>query len=344
MILHPGILALLCCNTLVLLMLLHACALAVIILRHWDFTSSSEAQLQLERKTYLASTLVHYALGLEALSLLLFIFTVDEIHPLFVGAMCATGVLNAAPLGWWALMVKIGVFFAASFWVGLNYLDAQAEDAPLTRIKFFALLPLAPLVATGLYLQTAYFLALQPEVITSCCGSLFSAAGTGVAADLAALPARPMIAGFFGAALLVLASALACLKWTAAWLRYLLALLAASFFPLALTAIVAFVSLYIYQLPTHHCPFDMFQGQYNFIGYPLYLGLFGSTLFGILPGVFQSFSSISTLRPALAGIERKWLGLAIGMLVLLVLLASWPMVFGNFRLMTESAIPFRPIP
>lgn len=339
MILHPGILALLGSNALVLAMLLYACALAVNILRRWDFSSSSEAQLNLERRTYLASTLVHYALGLEVLSLLLFIFTVDEIHPLFVGAMCATGVLNAAPLGWEALTVKIAIFFAASFWVGVNHLDAQSEDLPLTRCKFLLLLPLAPLVAMELYLQTAFFLALEPEIITSCCGSLFSAEGTGVAAELVSLPAEPMIAALFGSSLLVLIFALACLKWPGAWLRYLLAVLAAGYFPLALAAIVAFISLYIYQLPTHHCPFDMFQEQYHFIGYPLYLGLFGTSLFGIFPGVFHGAKTIPTLGAALHRCEKTWLYLAIGMLVLFVLLAAWPMVFGNFRLLLESGMP-----
>jgi len=109
-ILHPGILALICGSTMVLLMLLYACGLAVKIIWRWDFSSRSEAQLTLERKTHLASTIVNYALGFELASLLLFIYTVDEIHPLFVGAMCATGVLNASPLGWDALLVKMVIF------------------------------------------------------------------------------------------------------------------------------------------------------------------------------------------------------------------------------------------
>jgi len=331
-ILHPGILALICGSAIVLLMLLYASGLAVKILRRWDFTSSSEEQLILERKTYLASTIVNYALGFEILSLLLFIYTVDEIHPLFVGAMCATGVLNAAPLGWAALTVKIMIFFAAALWVALNHLDTQAEDIPLTRRKFFALLLLAPLVAAGLYLQTAYFLALRPEVITSCCGSLFSAAGSGVAAELASLPAEPMIAVFYGAALLVLGSALCCLKWQGAWLRTLLSVLAATLFLVSLAAIVSFISLYIYELPTHHCPFDIFQGHYGFIGYPLYLGLFGATLFGILPGVFQRLKPLSSIGPELVRLERTWVLLALALTLFFLLLASWPIVFGNFRL------------
>jgi hypothetical protein len=339
-ILHPGILALLFGGTLVLAMLLYASGLAVGILRRWDFSSSSEAQLALERKTYLASTLVQYALGFEMLSLLLFVFTLDEIHPLFVGAMCATGVLNAAPWGWAALWVKILVFFAAALWVALNHLDTRAEDIPLTRMKFSALLLLAPLVAAELLLQAAFFLALRPELITSCCGSLFSAEGGGVAAELAGLPAAPMIAAFYGSALLFLGSGLGCRIWGSAWLRRLFALAAAILFPVGLAAIVSFISLYIYELPTHHCPFDLLQKNYGFIGYPLYLGLFGATLFGLLPGLFRPLRRIPSLGRSLAAMEGRWIRLALALALLFLLLAAWPMVFGEFRLAGSAELAF----
>jgi hypothetical protein len=331
-ILHPGILALLCGTATVFFMLLYAGGLAVKILRRWEFSSSSEEQLVLERKTYLASTIVNYALGFEIFSLFLFIYTVDEIHPLFVGAMCATGVLNANPIGWYVLAVKIAIFFAASLWVALNFLDNQAEDAPLTRRKFAGLLLLAPLVGIELYLQLVYFLGLQPEVITSCCGSLFSGSDTGLAADLTALPVRPMMGVFYFAGLLLLGSAWLCFRKKTPSFRYLFSLMAAIFFPVSLASVVSFISLYIYELPTHHCPFDIFQKNYRFVGYPLYLGLFGGTLFGVLPGVFQPLKKISTLSTEIGRVEEKWIILAVGFTLLFLALASWPIVFGPFEL------------
>src|SRR5512139_1214780 len=103
MILHPGILALIVGSCIVLVMMLFASAQGIGILKGWDFRSSSEKQLDLERRTYLISSIIQYALGFEILSTLLFIYTVDDIHNLFVGAMCATGSLNATPVGWYAL-------------------------------------------------------------------------------------------------------------------------------------------------------------------------------------------------------------------------------------------------
>jgi len=331
-ILHPGILALICGTATVFLMLLYACGLAVKILRQWDFASSSEEQLSLERKTYLASTIVNYALGLEIFSLFLFIYTLDEIHPLFVGAMCATGVLNSNPLGWYALAVKIAIFFAAAFWVALNVLDARAEDCPLTRRKFAALLFLAPLVGIELYLQIVFFLGLHPEIITSCCGSLFSGSGNGLAADLAALPVRPMMGVFYAVGLLFLGSAWLCFRKKSPFVRYLFSVLAILFFFVSLASVVSFISLYIYQLPTHHCPFDIFQKNYGYIGYPLYLGLFGGTLFGVLPGIFQPLKKVSALAVDIGRIEKKWIILSLVFTLLFMALATGPILFGHFEL------------
>ena len=107
MILHPGILALIVGSSIVLAMMVYAGWIGVRVLRSWDFDSSSAEQLTLERETYLGSTLAIFALGFQIVSALLFLFTIDDIHELFVGAMCATGSLNANPVGWTALAVKV---------------------------------------------------------------------------------------------------------------------------------------------------------------------------------------------------------------------------------------------
>ena len=153
MILHPGILALIIGSTIVFVMMLYASIEGIRIISSWDFKSSSEHQLNLERKTYLISSIIKYVLGFEVLSTLLFIYTVDDIHSLFVGAMCATGSLNANPIGWYALYSKILVFFCASLWIMINNLDQNAEDFPLIRPKYAALIFIAILI--GLLLPEA---------------------------------------------------------------------------------------------------------------------------------------------------------------------------------------------
>jgi hypothetical protein len=46
-------------------------------------------------------------------------------------------------------------------------------------------------VLAEVYLQSGYFLGLRPDLITSCCGSLFSASGRSLAAHLASFPLEP---------------------------------------------------------------------------------------------------------------------------------------------------------
>ena len=45
----------------------------------------------------------------------------------------------------------------------------------------------------------------------------------------------------------------------------------------SLAAMVSFISPYVYEMPSHHCPFDVLQSGYHWIGYPLYLLLGGGT-------------------------------------------------------------------
>lgn len=332
MILHPGILALLVGSAIVLLMMSYAGWIGVRVLRRWDFDSSSAGQLELERATYLGSTLASYALGFQIVSALLFLFTVDDIHELFVGAMCATGSLNANPVGWTALAVKLLVLIVSPIWIVFDRLDRRAGDFPIIRIKFLALLPLVPLMAADLVLQIRYFTGLDPQIITSCCGALFSESGASLASEVASLPVRPMLIAFYGVAALFLAAALACLVSGSGLLRYLLVGLSLLILVVSLASIVSFLSLYVYELPTHHCPFDMLQKQYLFIGYPIYLFLFASVFFGLLPGLSRPLRKRPSLAGPIADAESSWLTLGIISMMAFVCVASWKVIFGSLTM------------
>jgi len=332
MILHPGILALIIGSTIVFAMMLYASIEGIRIISGWNFQSSSEHQLDLERKTYLISSIIKYALGFEVLSTLLFIYTVDDIHTLFVGAMCATGSLNANPTGWYALYSKILVFFCAALWIMLNNLDQKAEDFPLIRPKYAALLLITILIGLDLFFEMRYFLGLNPEVITSCCGSLFSDTSSGIAGELSALSMRPMMVTFYLAVVIVIIASLLFMKSQAAFLRYVLSVLSLVLFGISIAAMISFISLYIYEMPSHHCPFDIFQKNYHFIGYPIYISLFCGVFFGILPGFFQPLKKIGSLRDTIILSEKKWLLLSILFILIFTAISSWPVVFGNFTM------------
>jgi len=331
-ILHPGILALLVGSSIVLALVLYACWIGVRVLRRWNFGSSSEEQLILERKTYLVSTIASTALGFQIVSLLLFLYTVDDIHGLFVGAMCATGSLNAAPWGWTVLGIKIVVLFLSLIWITLHHFDQNAGDFPLARRKYIGLLALAPLVAADLILQVSYFTGLDPKVITSCCGALFSETDSTLASEVASLPVRPMLWTFYLGIGLFLAIALACLLHPSRIARYALSATSLVVVFVSAASIVSFLSLYIYELPTHHCPFEMIQRQYSFIGYPIYLSLFSAVYFGVLPGLMYPLRKIPTLASPISAAEVKWLILGIVSMLTFTAITSWPVIFGELTL------------
>jgi len=66
---------------------------------------------------------------------------------------------------------------------------------PLIKIKYVLLI--APFVLLETFFQFEYFLGLHADVITSCCGSLFSLEKPGIASDLAGLPAAQLEAAFY---------------------------------------------------------------------------------------------------------------------------------------------------
>ena len=332
MILHPGILALIVGSGIVLVMMSYAAFIGVRVLRSWDFASSTAEQLALERQTYLGSTLALTALGFQIVSALLFLFTVDDIHELFVGAMCATGSLNANPIGWTTLAIKVLVLVVSPIWIVFDHLDRRAGDFPIIRTKFKALLLLVPLMAADLVLQIRYFTGLDPEIITSCCGALFSASGSTLASEVASLPVLPMLVAFYVVVVLFLGTGLACLVSLSHLLRYVFAGLSLLILAVSLASIVSFLSLYVYELPTHHCPFDMLQGQYGFIGYPIYLFLFSAVFFGLLPGLFQPLRKKPSLADLIADNEVKWLTAGVVSMVVFVCVASWKVIFGSLTM------------
>jgi hypothetical protein len=303
MILHPPIVALLVGSVLVSFLLLLASWHAVRILRHWDLTSGSELQLGLERRTYLVSTVMGYACAFQLVSLFLFVYTADDLAPLFVGAMCAAGTLYASPFGYLTLILKAAGAILAGAWLLVNHADNRGRDYPLIRQKYGFLLGLTPVVLAETATQAAYFAGLKADVITSCCGSLFSATTSGVASELAALPRMPTKVAFY--------AVIAALLIAGTWFRrrgsggYLVAGLSVLALLTSIAALISFISLYIYELPTHHCPFCILQSEYYFIGYPMYALLFGGVIAGLGLGLLYHRRRTPSLGSILPPLTRR---------------------------------------
>jgi uncharacterized membrane-anchored protein YitT (DUF2179 family) len=315
---HPGILALLFASGLVSLLLVAAGLQGLSILLGWDLLSGSEGQLDLERRTYLVSTLVAFALVVQLLSLFLFIFTADSLHTQFVGAMCAAGSLAVNPFGYPALLVKVATCLIAGLWLVLHRADTQGYDYPLIRPKYALLLGLTPLVLLETWLQTRYLTSLKADVMTSCCGSLFGLGRQGFAAELAGLPPRLMQPTFWVAFLALMLAGLLFLRFRKG--ARLFALLSLGFLCAAVAALVSFFCLYIYALPSHHCPFCLLQREYGFVGYPLYAALLGGGITGLGVGALAFFRNRKSLGAVVPRMQAKlaWTTLVLAALFTLI--------------------------
>lgn len=330
MILHPAMVALVLVSFLMTGMSLYGAFFGIRIMRQWDLKSGSEKQLDLERRTYLISTILSYVLIFEIGCLFLFIYTADALHNQFVGAMCAAGSLNAAPYGYPAFLLKILNVILAGLWLIVNHVDNRAYDYPLIRKKYALLLILAPLIAAESIAQLLYFTGVKPDVITSCCGSLFSSEGGSVSSDMAALPAEMAMGGFYLSFALTFAAGL-IYRLTGKLVR-LFSFASLLFFGVASLSFISFISLYFYELPTHHCPFCVLQREYGYIGYLLYATLLAGVVSGTGTGILALFKRIGSLAKILPRIQKRLAGVCLGSYLLFFGMAIYRMLRTDFTL------------
>ncbi len=330
MIFHSGILALLLGSGLTGGMLGYSAYQGIRIIRQWDISSGSERQLELERRTYLVSTVMSYALVFQLLSLFLFIYTADTLSSLFIGAMCAAGSLQVNGFGYPSLLLKIVSCLLAGLWLIVNAADNKAYDYPLLRTKYWLLLFIAPVLFIETTVQAMYLLGLRPDIITSCCSILFSTDADTLMSDLLVLPPWPSQIVFFSSALLTMALGLfVYLKTRGAVLYATVSLLHCA---ISITALISFIGIYIYELPTHHCPFCILHQEYGYIGYFLYAALLVGAITGIGTGVINPFRTIPSLHDAVPRMQKKLARISLIATLAFVLMTGWSILFSNLTL------------
>jgi hypothetical protein len=326
----PGIIALFISSLLISGMLLYASFAGTLILRYWDIKSGSETQLRLERKTYLISTLIGYAFVFQLSSFFLFIYTAETLHPFFTGAMCAVGSLNVNQWGFPLVILKIITFLLAGLWLIINFADNRGYDYPLIKVKYLLLLVIAPLILTETIIQTNYFLGLTPEVITSCCGSLFTADTKGVASEIISWP-RPLMEILFYVAMIgALALGVGFYRTGAMGYGFAVAILVT--LVISIASLISFISIYFYELPTHHCPFCILQKEYGYIGYFLYLLLLVGGLAGMGVGLLMPFRQIPSLQETLPTIQKHLALTSIIFYLLFTAIATYQIIFSNLKM------------
>jgi hypothetical protein len=330
MIFHPMVIALLVGSFLTCGMLLYSAGYGWIILRRWDLGDGSDLQLSLERRTYLVSTCMSYGMGFQLLSLFLFIYTAEDMARFIIGAMCAAGSLHANQWGYPALVLKIIASLLAGIWLIVNYADNRGYDYPLIRKKYTLLLMIAPFGVADLVVQAGYFLSLNPDVITSCCGSLFAFGPGKSENNIATLPQLPAEIFFYAGISLVVISGVIFYRTGKAGYVFSLASAVALF--ASAHALIAFISPYFYELPTHHCPFCLLQREYGYLGYPLYLALLAGAVCGLGVGSTLPYRHIASLRQVLPRLQQRLTLASIILFGLFTAMSVYGMLTSNLSL------------
>lgn len=256
-----------------LILLTVALVNGLMILRNWDFSATSSAQYNLEKRSYLVVLVILGTLVFKILLLPFFSHLVDRLAAIVPGAMCGAGVIASDVFGMPLLVLKVVILFLAGIWLIANREDLRAENYPYLPAKFRFFLLIYGAILVESILDWLYLLNIPTETPVQCCSGIYGAVGAG----------NPLPLGLDTNTLLVLFYLLFALVVVLGLSRYsLLHLLAsAAFMYVAYYAVVYFFGTYVYQLPTHKCPFCMLQKEYYYVGYLIWGSLFAGTFFGV---------------------------------------------------------------
>ena len=250
-----------------------------IILKKWEFYSTTSTQYKLEKKSYLVTVIIYFTLIVKLFLVPYFAYTIDILSAIVPGAMCGAGVISSNDYGESLLILKVILLFFISFWLIINKLDIQKKDFPYLKKKFLFFLIIAIFIIVEFILDILYFSNISTLSLATCCSAIYSSDSS----------LDPLPFGLNLKSLLILFYLLYIFTFISNIKQrpYLSALLNISFLYISYYAILYFFGTYIYELPTHHCPFCMLQKDYNYIGYMIFITLFLGTFFGISNSILR---------------------------------------------------------
>jgi len=280
MILNPEILTI---YTLDIIFFIFACIafiLSIKIVLHWNPDSTSQTQYKLEKQSYLTATIIKYIFLVKIPLFIFFIFTLDKISNILNGAMCAAGVVNATKYGTYLLILKIINLYIFAYWIVLNKEDVKYEEQSFVKVKFTLFIVAFFLLVGEIILEFLMFSSINPQGVVDCCGVIYSSSAGSYMSAILHMKHYILLSLFYG-------TYFGMLLFYFTKNRYLFSFSNILFIIISLISLIAFFGTYIYELPTHHCPFCFLQKDYDYIGYLLYILLFIGTFSGIITALIK---------------------------------------------------------
>ena len=280
MFLTPEIITLTTLNFLFVIFATIAFINAIKIVLKYNANATTPYQYSLEKKSYLSATIIKFIFYVKIPLFIFFIYTLDSLSNLLPGAMCAAGVVSATSYGTPLLFLKILNLYIFAFWIVLNDEDMKYEQQPYLKKKFLLFCVAYFLLIAEILLESIMFGAMDINSVVDCCGAIFSTTSQTYLSEILATSPTILLTLFYGTFLFMILFYL--LKN-----RYIYSFLNILFIIISLITLIAFFGTYIYEQPTHHCPFCLLQSDYNYIGYFLYIVLFVGTFFGFVIGIID---------------------------------------------------------
>jgi hypothetical protein len=274
MFLTPEIIAIYILDIIFLVFAFYAFIISIKIVRFWNINSTDERQYNLEKKTVLVATIIKYIFFLKLPLFIFFVFTSDKISGVITGAMCAAGVVNSVSFGLELFVFKILNLFIFGFWIALHAKDMKDEKLRFTKMKFSLFIVAFFLLVIEIFYEISFFNSLDIDKIVSCCGTLFSVASSSSLSIIFSISNQIVIIMFYTLFFLLIVT-----YFLRKEIPFLI--INITFFIISILSLILFFGTYIYELPTHHCPFCFLQKEYHYVGYLLYITLFIGTFSGI---------------------------------------------------------------
>ena len=257
MIFSAEIIAMAILNIIFIIFSLIALIISVKIFLKWDINSTTQTQYNLEKSSFLGATIIKYIFILKIPLFIFFIFTLDEISNILTGAMCGAGVIDATRSGIYLLILKIINLYIFALWISIHYKDIQNENLPFTKYKFGIFIAIFWLLIGEIFLEVLFFSSLDVDKLVSCCGSLYSSSNTSYLSNIFNVSNSIIVTIFYSNFIVMIA----LVKY-----KYPFIISNIIFIITAILSLIIFFSTYIYELPSHHCPFCILQKDYYYIG------------------------------------------------------------------------------
>lgn len=243
------------------------------IIKKWDYSKTTSVQYKLEKRSYLVILIISFVMIIKIFLMPYFAFAIDKLSNIIPGAMCAAGVISANGYGAVLFVLKLFIVFFIVLWLIINKFDLKSKEYKYTKVKFIFFTFIFFLILIETIIDILYLTNISTKEPVLCCTVIFGTATTSSTIPFNLNITLLLILFYLLYFLLIIANI-----QKQKFLNFITSIL---FIYISYFTVTYFFSTYIYELPTHQCPFCILQHEYYYIGYIIWSTLFIGTFFSI---------------------------------------------------------------